>query len=245
MLIEQLFDPASSTFTYLLLNETTREAALIDPVREQLERDLMVLQELEVELRYVLETHVHADHITSAARLARLTGAVTCASELGAACARRHLKDGDTIALGSTVIRALATPGHTSDSLSFQVGLHVFTGDALFVRGTGRTDFQNGDAATLYESITTKLFALPDRTLVWPGHDYRGLPYAVSSIGDERRYNPRLAGKTREEFVSLMGELKLSPPKLLHVAVPANLACGDAGAGDDRQNGGLDIAKAR
>lgn len=228
MLIRQLFDQQSYAFTYVLIDEPTRQAALIDPVREQLERDLTLIRELNVELRYVLETHVHADHITSAGALAEQTGAVTCASELGAACAERHLKDGDALVLGETVIRTLATPGHTSDSLSFHVQGHLLTGDALLVRGTGRTDFQNGDAGSLYESITNKLFALPDETLVWPGHDYRG--HTVSSIGEERRYNPRIAGKSREEFAAIMRELKLAPPKMLRVAVPANLGCGrDAG----------------
>jgi glyoxylase-like metal-dependent hydrolase (beta-lactamase superfamily II) len=224
MLIRQLFDKESFTFTYLFIDESTRQAALIDPVREQLERDLSLIGELNVELRYVLETHTHADHVTSAAALAERTGAVTCASELGAACAERHLRDGDELVLGATVLRTLGTPGHTSDSLSFFVPGHVFTGDALFVRGTGRTDFQNGDPVALYESITNKLFALPGETLVWPGHDYRG--HAVSSIGEERRYNPRLAGKSREEFAAIMRDLKLAPPKLLGVAVPANLGCG-------------------
>lgn len=224
MLIRQLFDQASSSFTYLLIDEPTRQAALIDPVREQLERDLRLVQELDAELRYVLETHTHADHITSAARLARRTGAVTCASALGAACAKRHLRNGDTLTLGATTIRVLATPGHTPDSLSFHVHPHVFTGDALFVRGTGRTDFQSGDAGLLYESITRTLFALPDETVVWPGHDYHG--HTTSSIGEERRYNPRIAGKSREEFAAIMSALTLAPPKLLWLAVPANLECG-------------------
>jgi sulfur dioxygenase len=232
MLIRQLFDQNSCTFTYLLIDETTRQAALIDPVREQLERDLTLVHELHVQLRYVLETHVHADHVTSAAAIVQRTGAITCASELGASCAKRQLKDGDALVLGATLIRTLATPGHTNDSLSFHVPPHLFTGDALFVRGTGRTDFQNGDAAALYESITTKLFALPDETLVWPGHDYHG--HAVSSIGEERRYNPRIAGKSREEFATIMRELKLAPPKLLRVAVAANLGCGrERGAHED------------
>ncbi len=224
MLIRPLFDRESSTFTYLIIDEPTRQAALIDPVREQLERDLTLIQELNAKLRYVLETHVHADHVTSAEALAQRTGAVTCASELGAACAQRHLKDGDALVLGATVIRTLATPGHTRDSLSFHVPPHLFTGDALLVRATGRTDFQEGDAASLYDSITNKLFALPDETLVWPGHDYQG--HALSSIGEERRYNRRIAGKSREEFVALMRDLRLFPPKLIRVAVPANLGCG-------------------
>ena len=178
----------------------------------------------------MLETHVHAYQVTSAGALARRTFAITCASELGAACAKRHLRQGDQLMLGTTAIATLATPGHTRDSLSFHVSGQVFTGDALLVRGTGRTDFQTGDALTLYESITSKLLTLPDETLVWPGHDYRG--HTLSTIGEERRHNPRLAGKTREQFAAIMGQLRLPPPKLLHIAVPANLGCGrDAAAG--------------
>lgn len=240
MLIRQLLDRESSAFTYLLIDEPTRQAAMIDPVLEQLERDLTLIGELNAELRFVLETHVHADHVTSAAALAERTGAVTCASELGAACAERHLRDADTLVLGATVIRTLATPGHTSDSLTFHVQGHLFTGDALLVRGTGRTDFQNGNPIALYESITNKLFVLPDETLVWPGHDYRG--HGVSSIGEERRYNPRIAGKNREEFAAIMSELHLAPPKLLQVAVAANLGCGReavATARSERRGAGL------
>ena len=224
MLIRQLFDRESWTFTYLLIDEPTRQAALIDPVREQLDRDLTLIDELDVQLTYVVETHVHADHVTSAAALAERTGAVTCASELGAACAMRHLRDGDALVLGTTVIRTLATPGHTIDSLSFNVEGHLFTGDALFVRGTGRTDFQSGSAVSLYESITNKLFTQPDETRVWPGHDYRG--HSVSSIGEERKWNPRIAGRSREEFVAIMRGLGLPPPKLMSIAVPANRLCG-------------------
>ena len=220
MHIRQLFDRETSTFTYLLIDEATQNAAVIDPVREQLDRDVRLNQELGLSLRYILDTHVHADHVTSAAALAERTGAVTAASELGASCAMHHLRDRDLIVFGRTRLRAFETPGHTRDSLSF----YVFTGDALFVRGTGRSDFQNGDAGTLYDSITRKLFLLPERTVVWPGHDYRG--HATSTIGEERRYNPRLAGKSREEFIAIMAELELPPPKRIHVAVPANLACG-------------------
>jgi glyoxylase-like metal-dependent hydrolase (beta-lactamase superfamily II) len=240
MHIRQLFDRQSYSFTYLVIDEATRRAALIDPVREQLERDATLVRELNVELRYILETHVHADHVTSAAVLAERTGAVTCASELGAACARRHLGDGDALMLGGTVIRTLATPGHTSDSLSFHVPGNLFTGDALLVRGTGRTDFQNGDARSLYASITTKLFMLPDDTLIWPGHDYRG--HTVSSIGEERRYNPRVAGKGSDEFAAIMRELKLEPPRLLGVAVPANLSCGRDGVANEGRGGAVNGA---
>jgi sulfur dioxygenase len=226
MIVRQLFDAESFTFTYLLADERTGHAALIDPVDEQIERDLRLVKDLDLELRYVLETHVHADHVTSAGLVAERTGAVTAASELGASCAKLHLKDGDELSLGDIELRALATPGHTRDSMSFYTPGHVFTGDALFVRGTGRTDFQNGDAGALYDSISQKLFTLPEQTLVWPGHDYRG--HTVSTIGEERRLNPRLAGKTRAEFEQIMRELKLSPPKKIQVAVPANLACGRA-----------------
>lgn len=222
--VRQLYDSETSTYTYLLVAPETGEAALIDPVLEQLERDLKLVDELDVRLAYVLETHVHADHVTSAGVLADRTGAVTVASSLGAACAVRHLRDGETIRLGSSEIGALETPGHTRDSLTFYTEGHAFTGDALLVRGTGRTDFQNGDAGQLYDSVVGKLFALPDRTLVWPGHDYRG--HTVSTIGEEKRFNPRLAGRSREAFIALMRELKLAPPRKIQLAVPANLVCG-------------------
>lgn len=228
MQARQLFDQETCTFSYLLIDEASRQAALIDPVREQLERDSKLLNELGVELCYVLETHVHADHVTSAGVLSERTGATTAASALGAECVQQRLREGDCIRLGQTPIFVLETPGHTRDSLSFYTPGHVFTGDALFVRGTGRTDFQSGDAGALYDSITRKLFALPDETVVWPGHDYRG--HAHSTIAEEKQHNPRLAGKTRAEFAQLMAELKLAPPRQLSIAVPQNLACGRAPA---------------
>ena len=224
MFLRQLYDTESSTYTYVVADESTRKAAIIDPVREALARDMALVQELGFELSYVLETHVHADHVTSAGKLAELTGATTAASPLGAECAVKRLRHGDVLKLGQLEIKALATPGHTRDSLSFLVEDNVFTGDALFVRGTGRTDFQSGDAGELYDSITKTLFSLPDSTRVWPGHDYRG--HTQSTIGEERTHNPRLAGKSRDEFVQIMSELRLAPPKRIHEAVPANLACG-------------------
>ncbi|HLV67297.1 MAG TPA: MBL fold metallo-hydrolase [Polyangiaceae bacterium] len=224
MKLRQLFDPETSTYTYLLVDERTGRAALVDPVREQLDRDLALVRELGVDLAYVLETHVHADHVTAAGPIADRTGAETVASAKGAACAMRHVRQGDVLPLGDLEIRVLETPGHTQDSLSFFVPGHVFTGDALFVRGTGRTDFQNGDAGALYDSITERLFTLPDETIVWPGHDYRG--HTASTIGEEKRYNPRIAGRSRDEFIALMATLDLPPPKRIAVAVPRNLECG-------------------
>jgi sulfur dioxygenase len=224
MFLRQLYDAETSTYTYLVADDVARKAALIDPVREALARDSALLHELGFELVYVLETHIHADHVTSAGKLRELTGAVTVASPLGAECASARLRHGDVLALGALEIKALATPGHTRDSLSFLIEDNVFTGDALLVRGTGRTDFQSGDAGELYDSITKTLFSLPDSTKVWPGHDYRG--QTQSTIGEERRHNPRLAGKTREEFVRIMSELRLAPPKRIQEAVPANLTCG-------------------
>jgi sulfur dioxygenase len=224
MIFRQLFDNATSTYTYLVADEVSHQAALIDPVRETLDRDLALVRELGLQLGYVLETHVHADHVTSAGKLSELTGAVTVASPLGAECAGTRLRHGEVLRLGALEIKALATPGHTKDSLSFLVEDNVFTGDALLVRGTGRTDFQSGSASELYDSITQTLFSLPDSTRVWPGHDYRG--HTESTIGEERRFNPRISGKSREVFVALMDQLKLAPPKNIHEAVPANLACG-------------------
>ena len=224
MFFRQLFDPESSTYTYLVADLPSRQAVLIDPVLEQTERDLTLIQELGLTLTHVLETHVHADHVTGAGLLRERTGCQVVASTQGASCVNIHVRQGDEVRVGSLVFRVLATPGHTDDSLSFLLGDRVFTGDALMVRGTGRTDFQNGDAATLHDSITRVLFALPDETVVYPGHDYKGR--MVTTIGEERRFNPRLAGKDRTAFVQLMSELHLPPPKKLDIAVPANRACG-------------------
>lgn len=225
MIFRQLFDAESSTYTYLLADPTSHEALLIDPVREQVERDLSLLSELGLRLVYVLDTHVHADHVTAAGTLRERLGVETVVGGVGAPCADRHVAHGDVLRVGAMEVRVLATPGHTDDSVSYLVGDRVFTGDAMLVRGNGRTDFQNGDAGTLYDSLTRVLFALPDETLVYPGHDYRG--HSATTIGEEKRFNPRLAGKSREEFIQIMGALKLPAPGKIQEAVPANQACGE------------------
>lgn len=226
MQIRQLFDADSFTYTYLIWDEATMEAAIIDPVDIQVDRDLKQVEELGLKLLYVLDTHVHADHITSSAVIRQRVGSKTVASTSGAVCADVKMKHGDVVRVGSIEIKALETPGHTDDSLSFVVPGYVFTGDALFVRGTGRTDFQNGNAKQLYHSITGVLFELPENTVVLPGHDYRGL--TVSSIGEEKRFNPRAGGgRTEEEFVAILNGLNLPEPKHLRRAVPANRVCGD------------------
>lgn len=224
MLFRQLFDAESSTYTYLIADPVSRQAALIDPVLEQLERELTLLKELELTLTHVLETHVHADHVTASGQLRERTGCQVVASEGGASCANVHARSGDEVRVGGLTLRVLATPGHTDDSVSYLLEDRIFTGDALMVRGTGRTDFQNGSAGQLYDSITQVLFSLPDETLVYPGHDYKGR--MVTTIGEEKRFNPRLAGKDRAAFIQLMAELNLPPPKKLDIAVPANRACG-------------------
>lgn len=224
MLLRQLYDRESSTYTYLLADEATGEAALIDPVREQVDRDLRLVTELGLTLGYVLDTHAHADHVTGSGALRERTGARAVASRNGPECADIRVAHGDVIRLGALEIEVLETPGHTDDSVSFRVGGEVFTGDALFVRGTGRTDFQNGDPEALYRSISEVLFALPDDTRVWPGHDYRG--HTVSTIGEEKRFNPRVAGKDRAAFVEIMRHLDLPRPAKIDTAVPANRACG-------------------
>jgi len=224
MLFRQLFDAESSTYTYLLADERTREALLIDTVREQVERDLNLLKELGLTLHYVLDTHLHADHVTGAGLLRQRTGARAVAGKKGAPCVDLRLGQGDVLELGEVKLEVLETPGHTDDSVSYRVGKRVFTGDALLVRSAGRTDFQNGDAGQLYDSITGVLFELPDDTEVYPGHDYKG--HTASTIGEERRFNARAANRDRAAFVQLMGNLNLPPPRKLKEAVPANLACG-------------------
>ena len=227
MLFRQLFDRESCTYTYLVADDAAHVAALIDPVRENVARDLELMEQLGVTLTHIFETHVHADHITGAGELRKRTSAKShVARDGGAPCADVLLDDGDVVRVGAIELRVLATPGHTSDCLSFALGDRVFTGDALFIRGCGRTDFQNGDAGTLYDSVMTKLFSLPEATLVYPGHDYRGM--SVSTVGEEKRHNPRLGGgTTREAFIAKMAALVLPPPAKIAEALPANLACGN------------------
>ena len=218
----QLFDTESSTFTYILVAPGESDAVIIDPVERHWERDLRHLERLGLRLRYVLETHTHADHVTSAGRLCEKTGALAAApSGCGILPAELQLNDGELIRFGQAEeIRVLHTPGHTAGSMSYVWRGNVFTGDTLLIDGCGRTDFQSGSADALYDSVHAKLFALPDDTRMWPGHDYKG--QSVSTIGWEKRHNARLAGRSREDFVRLMGELNLPKPKLIDVAVPAN-----------------------
>ena len=221
----QLFDAASSSYTYILFDEASRDALIIDPVDEQLERDLTVLRDHVLTLVWTLETHTHADHITSAGLLAEHTGAKTA---VPAGCdipaAAMQLQNRDELWFGAEKILALHTPGHTAGSMSYVWRDHVFTGDSLLIDGCGRTDFQSGSAADLYRSLTDVLFALPGETTVWPGHDYRGR--SSSSIAHEKASNARVAGKTLAEFLDTMNNLDLPMPKPLHEAVPANQLSG-------------------
>ncbi|MBA4262496.1 MAG: MBL fold metallo-hydrolase [Comamonadaceae bacterium] len=221
----QLFDADSSTYTYVLFDQTTREALIIDPVQEQIARDLDTLSEYGLKLVWTVETHAHADHITSAGQLAELTGARTVApAGCGIGTAGTQLAHGDVLRFGAETLLALHTPGHTAGSMSFVWREHVFTGDTLLINGCGRTDFQSGSAAELYRSLTQVLFALPDGTTVWPGHDYQGRSH--STIGQEKAGNARVAGKTEAEFVALMERLNLPRPRRIDEAVPANLTSG-------------------
>ena len=226
MIFRQLFDKESSTFTYVIGDEASGEAALVDPVLEQVERDLKLVEELGLRLTKVFDTHVHADHVTGAGTLRERAGAKTHFSVHGGpACADVLLKNGDDVKVGAVVVHALTTPGHTSSCMSYVVDGRVFTGDALLVRGCGRTDFQEGDPATLWRSVHDKLFTLDDSTWVYPAHDYRG--HTCSTIGEEKRLNPRLGrAMTLAQFVELMNNLQLPPPAKIDEAVPANRACG-------------------
>ena len=226
MLFRQLYDSGSNTYTYLLADLDLKEAILVDPVLEQVERDLKLLDELGLNLRYCLETHIHADHITGTGKLRELTGCLGIVPERAHAnCADRQIQDEEDLELGSIVIEAIATPGHTDSHMAYLVnGERVLTGDALFIRGCGRTDFQSGDAGTLYDSVTQRLFVLPNATLVYPAHDYRG--HTVSTIGEEKQFNPRFAGRDRDNFIQFMDNLNLPDPKKMMEAVPANERCG-------------------
>lgn len=229
MIFRQLFEPISSTYTYLLGCEKSGEAVLIDPVLPTWQRDLGVVRELQLKLVYTLDTHIHADHITAANRLKREAGSkIANAARDGLPCTDVGIEEGQEFKFGSIVLHPLFTPGHTDSHFAY---LHkekdgrVFTGDALLIDGCGRTDFQNGDAATLYRSVHRKLFSLGDTCLVYPAHDYQ--QRRVSSIGQEKQRNPRLGGgRSREEFIAIMAALALPYPKLMDYAVPGNRACG-------------------
>jgi glyoxylase-like metal-dependent hydrolase (beta-lactamase superfamily II)/rhodanese-related sulfurtransferase len=226
MIFKQLFDQATWTYTYLIADPVSKDAVFIDPVNTHLDDYIALLEEQGWQLKYSLETHVHADHITASGLLRQRLGAQTAVSQLcGADTADIQIQDGDIFEFADgEQIKVIATPGHTRGSISFLWRDRVFTGDSLLIGGCGRTDFQDGDAGALYDSITQRLFILPAETLVYPGHDYHG--HRVSSIMQERTTNPRLAEKSREQFIEIMNKLNLPKPRLIDEAVPANRRCG-------------------
>ncbi len=229
MLFRQLFDRQSSTYTYLIASARGREALIIDPVRELTDSYLGLIDQLDLKLVRAIDTHTHADHITALGDLRSATDCITMMGEFTQAeCVSDHVSEGEVIDVDGIRLRALYTPGHTNESFSFYLDhpalAAVFTGDVLLIRGSGRTDFQGGDAHRSWESITQKIFSLPDETLVYPAHDYKG--WLVSSVFEEKHFNPRLAGKTEAEYVDIMNSLDLPDPKMMDIAVPANLACG-------------------
>ena len=228
MIFRQLYDPESSTWTYLLADAISREAVLIDPVREQVERDLQLVDELGLTLVATLETHVHADHVTGAWMLKLRTGCdIVYPTGCGVDAADRRIGHGEAVRFGGQALEARSTPGHTAGCTTWVTSdcRMAFTGDALLVRGCGRTDFQGGDARRLYRSVHDQILSLPDATLLYPGHDYKGR--TVTSVAEERRFNPRLGGgRSEDDFVGIMAALKLAPPKKLGEAVPANQRLG-------------------
>ena len=226
MIFRQLYEPLSSTYTYLLGCEQSGQAVLIDPVMPSMERDLAELNRLGLKLAYSLETHIHADHITAALHLKQAVGSrIAAPAHDRLPCADVGVEEGRPFQVGSVVLQPLHTPGHTDGHFSYLLGDRVFTGDALLIDGCGRTDFQNGDADVLYRSVTQKLFSLPEDVLVYPAHDYQDR--RVSSIAQEKKRNPRLGeGRTLEEFREIMAKLDLPYPKFIEFAVPGNRQCG-------------------
>ncbi len=226
IIFQQLFEAQSSTYTYIIADQVSKEAAIIDPVLETVDRDLSLIEDLGLRLMYTLETHIHADHITGGGEIRKRLGTqIGISHRAGANCADIQLEDGQTLNLGDKKILVLETPGHTNTCLSFYFEGRVFTGDALLIRGTGRTDFQEGSAEKLYKSVTQKLFQLAEETLIYPGHDYRG--FTSSTVALEKKLNPRLGGdRSLSEFVTIMADLNLPQPKKIDQAVKANLQCG-------------------
>lgn len=228
LIFQQLFESTSSTYTYLLADAISREAVLIDPVLQTVERDLKLLSELGLKLKYVIDTHIHADHVTAAGEIRTRLGIQTVGAEKAKVdCVDVKIKEGEFVHFGSFQMKAIETPGHTDSSLSFYIEGMVFTGDALLIRSCGRTDFQGGSSDQLYESVTEKLFKLPGETVVYPAHDYQG--FTSSTIDAEITHNPRLGrGITKTVFKDIMANLNLAYPKMIDVALPANKACGVA-----------------
>jgi len=225
MLFRQLFDSASFTYTYLLASRPGGEALIIDPVLDRVEQYLLLLKELNLDLVKVVDTHIHADHITGMGTLRDKTKCITIMGEQSAVdVVSMRVKEGDQITVEGISLDVIYTPGHTNDSYSFKMNDRIFTGDTLFIRGTGRTDFQGGDALEQYDSIFNKLLKLPEETLVYPAHDYKG--EMVSTIGEEKRFNPRLQVTSAAEYVEIMDNLNLDNPKMMDVAVPANQIIG-------------------
>jgi glyoxylase-like metal-dependent hydrolase (beta-lactamase superfamily II)/rhodanese-related sulfurtransferase len=228
LVFRQMFDPQSSTYSYLLADAEAREALMIDPVFEEVPRDAALVRELGLTLLATLETHVHADHVTGAWTLKqRLGSRIAVGAASGAEGADDYLKDRDRVRFGKRWLQVRATPGHTDGCLTYVLDdeTMAFTGDCLLIRGCGRTDFQRGDARAMYRAVHAQIFSLPESCLVYPGHDYRGL--TVSSVGEERQFNPRLGGEIGEDdFVGYMSNLGLAHPKQMDIAVPANLKCG-------------------
>ncbi len=225
MIFRQIFDRESSTYTYLVAGKAGGEAILIDPVRENTGQYLRLIEELGLRLVVAVDTHIHADHVTALGTLRQHTDCATAMGEMSRAeCVSVRLREGEKLRVDGIALDVLYTPGHTDDSYSLLLPDRVFTGDTLLIRGTGRTDFQNGDPAVQYDSLFGKLLRLPGDTLVYPAHDYNGM--TVSTIGEERRHNPRLQVADKAAYVALMNSLKLDNPRLMDVAVPANQACG-------------------
>ena len=225
MIFRQLFDQKSSTYTYLLASRSGGEAVLIDPVAEHADMYITLIEQLGLRLVYALDTHTHADHITALGSLRERTHCTTVMGNRSRAeCVDVKLAEGDVLNVDGMKLTVMFTPGHTDESLSYVMDDRVFTGDVLLYRGTGRTDFQGGDPHKSWDSIVNKLFKLPDDTLVYAGHDYKG--WTVSTIAEEKQHNPRIAGKTEAEYVAIMNALNLPDPALMDIAVPANLACG-------------------
>ncbi|WP_083218847.1 MBL fold metallo-hydrolase [Candidatus Thiodiazotropha endoloripes] len=225
MIFRQLFDHESSTYTYLLAQRIGGEALLIDPVKSNVDQYIQLVREMDLKLVFAVDTHIHADHVTGIGELRQSTGCTSAMGEMSNTdCVSLHFNEGDKLKVDNLYLDILYTPGHTDDSYSFVMADRVFTGDTLLIRGTGRTDFQNGDPADQYDSLFEKLLKLPEQTLVYPAHDYNGM--TVSTIHEERLFNPRLQIADKQSYVEIMNNLQLDNPRLMDVAVPANRKCG-------------------